>query len=156
MATKEKEQDQKEQEKLRAQRQTEDQERTERRQKTEGGEITSNGEFTKVIRDGHVEVIPTSEVYAKEPEDRIEGLEIEDRTVTAVRRDNLQDRLERKFHSAEDGDEVSARHATGPTSSGTTPREELEAEDTGEDLKDSDAPGDEDKDSKKESKKKGK
>ena len=41
----------------------------------DGGEITSNGVFTKVLRDGHVEIIPTSEIYAKEPDERIEGVQ---------------------------------------------------------------------------------
>jgi len=128
---KDQEQDQKEQEKQAKEREEGMEERREHRQKTEGGEVTSNGEFTKVIRDGKVEIVPTSEIYAKEPEDRVEGLEVEDRTVTAVAAGgpSLQDRLERKFHKPERGDEVSAHHATGPTGSGVRGGKDLKPTD---------------------------
>jgi hypothetical protein len=89
-----------------------------------GGEITSNGVFTKVLRDGHVEVIPTSEVYAKEPDERVEGIEVFDPTVLrgAGQGGALIDRLEREFNTQERGDTVSAKHAQG--AAGTIARKE--------------------------------
>jgi hypothetical protein len=80
-----------------------------------GGEITSNGVFTKVLRDGHVEVLPTSEIYAYEADERIEGVEVADPTVIqqpGVMGASLQDRLEREFNTQERGG-LSKQHAQG-------------------------------------------
>jgi hypothetical protein len=88
-----------------------------------GGEITSNGVFTKVLRDGHVEIIPTSEVYSKEPDERVQGLVVNDPTVLREvgQRGILVDRLEREFSTQELGDSVSKQHAQG--AAGTIARE---------------------------------
>lgn len=85
----------------------------------QGGELTSNGVLTKVLRDGKVEVIPTSEVYSKEAKDRVEGLEVADPTVFAagVERATVVDRAETEFNGQERGDAVSAHHAQGAAGS---------------------------------------
>jgi hypothetical protein len=91
---------------------------------TSGGEITSNGVLTKVLRDGKVELIPTSEVYAKEADERVEGIEVSDPTVPAATpsRGALLDQAEREFNMQERGDAVSKQHAQG--AAGTIAREE--------------------------------
>jgi hypothetical protein len=92
-----------------------------------GGEITSNGVLTKVLREGKVELIPTSEVYAKEADERVKGIEINDPTVPAAAqsRGALLDRAEREFNMQERGDAVSKQHAQG--AAGTIAREEWPA-----------------------------
>jgi len=90
----------------------------------EGGEVTSNGVFTKVLREGKVEVIPTSEIYAKEADERVEGIEVDDPTVlraAGLSGGTLQDRAEREFNTQERGDAVSKQHAQG--AAGTIGRE---------------------------------
>lgn len=90
----------------------------------QGGEITSNGVFTKILRDGKVEVVPTSEIYAKEADERVEGIEVNDPTVlraAGLSGGSLQDRAEREFNTQERGDAVSKQHAQG--AAGTIGRE---------------------------------
>jgi hypothetical protein len=88
-----------------------------------GGEISSNGVFTKVLRGGHVEILPTSEVYAKEADERVKGIEVADSSVSAATesRGALLDRAAMEFNTGEQGDTVSAHHAQG--AAGTIARE---------------------------------
>lgn len=96
-----------------------------------GGEITSNGVFTKVLRDGKVEIVPTSEIYAEEAEDRVQGVQVEDPTVIGapVLRGHgaIVDRLEREFNTQERGDAVSKQHAQGAAGSLGRARDEVPA-----------------------------
>lgn len=72
------------------------------------------GAVAKVIRDGEVQLIPASELYAVEADEKVEGIVIADPTVTGpVLLPNAQDRAEREFNMAERGDAVSKRHAQG-------------------------------------------
>ena len=83
-----------------------------------GSEITSNGVFTKTLKDGKVEIVPTSEIYEKEPDERIEGIEVQDNTVPLagggkVLGSSIVDRAAREFNTSKRGDSQSKHHAQG-------------------------------------------
>lgn len=87
-----------------------------------GSVLSSNGVFAKVLKDGKVSVVPTSEVYEKEPDEQIEGIEVQDPTVPLagggkVMGASIVDRAQREFNTAERGDSASAHHAQGAAGS---------------------------------------
>src|SRR5688500_6650648 len=80
--------------------------------------LSTNAAVAKILRDGKVELIPTSELYAVRADEKIEGIQVDDPTITGptVAPVNAIDRAEREFNMAERGDAISARHAQGSAS----------------------------------------
>jgi hypothetical protein len=85
------------------------------RRSMDGGELCSDGVMAKVLRDGKVVIMPVSEIYAFEPDERVDGIEVEDPTVlrSAGVRGWIRDRAEREFNTPERGDAVSKHSAQG-------------------------------------------
>ena len=67
-----------------------------------GGELTSNGAFTKVVNsEGEIAIVPTQEIYTKNPGERMAGHVVQDDTVPGQVGRRLErtlvDTLEAKF-----------------------------------------------------------
>lgn len=73
-----------------------------------GGELTSNGAFTKVVNnEGEIAIVPTQEIYTKNPGERMAGHIVQDDTVPGQVGRRLErtlvDTLEAKFTNDDEG-----------------------------------------------------